>query len=957
MLPKAVRWLEQRYAQGHDWDMSKVQVIVPGARAGRRLLELLVERASGEPVRAMVPPEFLTVGALPEKLYSSDLAVADSLVSLLVRVSAMQELSLAQPEVIKAVVPEPPEPSDFASWLALAQDLTDLQTTLAAECVRLADVPERCAEAADLSFADHDRWQALATMQQAYESKLASHHLTDRDQARFAAVEELRVTSDKTLILLGTTDLNRINRQMLGLLQASRVIALIHAPQSEAGNFDELGCLQTHAWVDRRVEIAADQWRVVEQRRDQAFEIARIIGPDEQPGAINLGKKYRAREITIGLGDESVAPMTQRVLELAGVPARSGLGVSAQFSSPALMLASIRQFLRKRRLADFADLLRHPDMELYLRATAPTPEDESSESQVTRSVGQWLSLMDRYITDFLRGQNAGHWLGDPETIAPLKAVYDRVLALMPEHDADRRPLPEWSGTIAQMLKSIHGTRPLLRNDLKDRAIIAGLSAVAQTLRSLRTLPVDFAQQQRVNLFEAIGLALQQLAQAQIPPEPGENAIEMLGWLELPLDDAPALIVTGFNEGLIPQSKNADAFLPDGVRRILGLTDNSRRLARDAYALTAILSSRPDVVFIAGRRGAEGEPLLPSRLLLSCDADELPRRIARFYKKVPSTEAWSLLPAAAEARLHLILPTPLREPITELNVTAFGDYLACPYRFYLKHVLKLKSMDDTAVELDAMRFGSLAHEVLERLGRDAVSNTEQIEPMVRFFDHTLDQLVIQHFGDKPPAAVLVQREQLRYRLRYLALNQVRDHRAGWRILPSLVEKRLRLTLRVDDQPFSIVGRIDRIDLHPSLGYRVSDYKTGDSAKKPDAVHRRKSARGSEQREWISLQLPLYRELLRVHAGVDAAMPMSLGYINLCKDTDKIGFSQASWDEQELRQAMDVAQRVIRNVRAGIFWPPADPPDFPDEFTSLCCDDVPERRTLIQRSSLGAARGES
>lgn len=950
MLPRAVLWLERRFARGHDWDMSDVLVVVPGARAGRRLLELLVERASHEPVRAMVPPEFLTAGALPEKLYSCDLAVADSLVSLLVRMAVMREISQSQPEVLGAVIPQPPEPSDFAGWLALAQDLAELQSTLAAECVRLADVPERCAQASDFSFADHERWQALASMQRAYESTLASHGLTDRDQARFAAVEQLRVSTDKSVVLLGTTDLNRVNRQMLGLLEPSRLFALIHAPQHEANNFDELGCLRTDAWVNRRVEIAPEQWRVVEQRRDQAFEIARIIGPDDRPDAINLGRKYRAREITIGLGDESAAPMTQRVLELAGVPARSGLGVGAQVSSPALMLSSIRQFLRTRRLADFADLLRHPDIEGYLRATAPPPVHESSESQVTRSVGQWLSLMDRYITDFLRGQSAGQWLGDPDTFAPLKAVYDRVIALLPEHDADRRPLHEWSSVVAQMLETIHGMRPLLRNDAKDRAIIAGLSSVAATLRSLRTLPLDFAQQQPVNLSEALGLLLQQLAQVQIPPEPGENAIEMLGWLELPLDDAPALIVTGFNEGLIPQSKNADAFLPDGVRRVLGLTDNSRRLARDAYAMTAILHSRPDVVFVAGRRGAEGEPLLPSRLLLSCDPGELPGRIERFYKQSPLAEAWSLLPTRSESRLQLIFPEPLAAPITELHVTAFADYLACPYRFYLKHVLKLRGMEDTAVELDAMRFGSLAHEVLEGLGRDAVSHTEQIEPMVRFFDHTLEQSVIKLFGDKPPAAVLVQREQLRHRLRFLALNQVRDHRAGWRILPTLVEKRLSLTLQVDGQPFSIVGKIDRVDLHPSLGYRVSDYKTGDSAKKPDAVHRKRSARDSERREWISLQLPLYRELLRVHSAVDATLLVSLGYINLCKDTDKIGFSQAPWDEQDLREAMDVAEGVIRNIRAGVFWPPADPPDFPDDFTSICCDEVPERRTLIARSRM-------
>ena len=46
-----------------------------------------------------------------------------------------------------------------------------------------------------------------------------------------------------------------------------------------------------------------------------------------------------------------------------------------------------------------------------------------------------------------------------------------------------------------------------------------------------------------------------------------------------------------------------------------------------------------------------------------------------------------------------------EPVTELPVTAFRDYLTCPFRFYLRRILKLQAADDSAAELDGAQFGS------------------------------------------------------------------------------------------------------------------------------------------------------------------------------------------------------------------------------------------------------------
>ena len=76
--------------------------------------------------------------------------------------------------------------------------------------------------------------------------------------------------------------------------------------------------------------------------------------------------------------------------------------------------------------------------------------------------------------------------------------------------------------------------------------------------------------------------------------------------------------------------------------------------------------------------------------------------------------------------------------------------------------------------------------------------------------------------------MIQIEQLRSRFRALARWQAQQSRDGWRVVRAGVEAKLAAALDVDGEPFTITGRIDRIDRHPEQGCRILDYKTADSA---------------------------------------------------------------------------------------------------------------------------------
>src|SRR5206468_3131417 len=150
---------------------------------------------------------------------------------------------------------------------------------------------------------------------------------------------------------------------------------------------------------------------------------------------------------------------------------------------------------------------------------------------------------------------------------------------------------------------------------------------------------------------------------------------------------------------------ADAFLPDRLRCELGVLHNERRFARDAYAASVLAHSRKELRVIAARRDTKRDPLQPSRLLFACPDDVLIRRAQRLFgdNKTPTAARRMLLapnvPILKKSLFEVPQPEISGEMLERISVTRFKTYLACPYRYYLRHVRKLETVDDQARELD------------------------------------------------------------------------------------------------------------------------------------------------------------------------------------------------------------------------------------------------------------------
>ena len=100
----------------------------------------------------------------------------------------------------------------------------------------------------------------------------------------------------------------------------------------------------------------------------------------------------------------------------------------------------------------------------------------------------------------------------------------------------------------------------------------------------------------------------------------------------------------------------------------------------------------------------------------------------------------------------------------------------------------------------------------------------------------------------------------------------------------------------------------------------------------------------KQEWVDLQLPLYRHLVKEVAAVADAdfNRVTTGYVLMPKKLEDVGFDPANWQPEELHAADELARDIIRKIRMSQYWPPVEkPPKFSDAYAAICQDNAFEQ----------------
>lgn len=847
-------------------------VVVPTAQSGRRLREGLAERGGCLAPRVVTPGFFLrSEGAAPDA------------VELLGWVEVLE--SVTDWQAYGAAFPVAPGQGEAPGWsFGLARSLAGVRRVLQENALSIGGAAKRLAETHEAA-----RWQALAGLEREVEKRLTAWGFRSRSMILAKGGVEWPEGLEQ-VVLAGVADLGGA---MVRELAAAphRVRVLVGAPESEGEWFDEWGrptlewAGRALAWPEKgNVSLVADP-------RVEASEAVRLVA-EAQTGSGDLA---------LGSADPETAGELVRAFGRAGWVAHDP---SQRVVQPLTgWLRAWRAFYSRPDAAAAIDLLGHP-------MTGPLAGGKRAQRVTALSMAR-----DRWLV-----RDAGD----------LERAFERA-----GRDSERELL-ELAG---ETMKSLGGRAASFRRD----GFAAGMRRILPALARAGADTVEAEE-----WLEAIGPAARRVDRepgfwldllAATLSEAGEAApegrmVDVQGWLELLHEPGSHLVICGMNEGMVPGRASTDAWLPESTRRCLGLAADGTRAARDAYLLRAMIECRRSggrVDLLLAKASAGGDALLPSRLLLAADDEELAGRVKLLFREVEPPD--SSLPWTLD-EVWKWRPREL-EPGERLSVTAFPAYLACPFRYYLKHVVGMEQPEPERIEWNARDFGTVTHEVVERWGRDGkareFSKSEAIEAWVH---EALDRVIAEWFGATVPLALQIQREALRQRLSWFARVQAVERASGWRVR----EVETKFTLALDG--FTVVGRADRIDVHDDGRRRVLDYKTGsvdrggvEAAHRTGVTARTRlpahlegvdavicDVKGKSKR-WKNLQLALYAEALE---NID-----EVGYFTL--GSTEADVQVAMWDSfggPDRESALACARWVAGQVRKGVFWPPAERVTYDD-----------------------------
>lgn len=830
---------EVRRTPGGAPSLKHLIVVVPTAQSGRELRRALVEAAGDGPARAIVPPRVIEPSRL---VVPPEGSLSEAPRQVVLGRLAMLLTDSATPEAWRA--------ASFAQGVAKGRLLIGLWRELESGGLRAEDVAAR-KELFDGTLAPEDelrRWREIAEIEARLEADLAACSLATSARLRQAAIANpTPPAGTEKIILPALLDANPFVIRWLERVPLPVETWLPFDP-ALANLFDPFGrakgLLRLPPIPDDRIHLLRDPAALA----DKALA---LLAATTAPG----------RGATLGLLDPALWETLDAAARARRVPIHNP-ATRPLASTPLGRLAALLG-------SDGAD----PDYTLVAARLRQSDIRRHLASQ-TLPVERALEQLDRIQNDYLpRTQSALrdaclHRRARNQPAEALEAALDALDQLL--------ALPDR----LQRLRRVLAARPLSAAPA-DRLLSAAAQSLLDLHRETTSEPLAALDPKASDTLFAAGLS-----HAHFRTEPDRpDALVTAGWLELLWSPEPTLIALGFNEGIVPDAIVGHPFLPDSLRRALGLITNDDRLRRDTALLTALLDARPTgtVHLLLASLSKQSDPLKPSRLLTAEAGEHLPDRVKALYQdpESPPPEPPATLPK------EWLLSPPEPDFSQGLRVTDIDLYRQCPLTFLLQLLIRGDRLADRAVELDERAFGTCAHAILEAFAKHGPADSPDASAIESFLLRELEQR-FRAFPSRTPVLDL-QYDLIRRRLRTFARWQAQQSAEGWRILES------ETSIRGELEGFNLRGKIDRIDRHAGSGkIRLIDYKTG----RPDED---------------SLQLQIYA-LLAGHPDAE------LCFLPLAAADHSDASLQPVAPKLPLPEARDQAVQFLQAIRARRWWPP-------------------------------------
>lgn len=747
----------------------------------------------------------------------------------------------------------------------VAAELADIRRILGANALSFSDVAEKVGSilTGDLADVEIERWQKLAGLESRYFAALQLRGKRDR-------VAALKDELTKPIEFPGIEE--AVVACVLDPLPVMNIVL-------EKSN---LPVTELVPDVSSAPELKMSQIAASGTAASEAAKIASLfasVKPDEALPALCLA-------------DPETFPEIQGALRAKGLKVHNPSAMALSTSSLGHLAHQLAALARTSSYSVFSAFVRGGDVRRWLKAELKIDDAKLTAALVDLDNRQ-QQLIPAKVDDIAS-----------KTEHTLRAIFELVKVQLRKRG------------MRQILASIFSTLALDERDERSREFAAAAEAVNGLIDECfaKDVPRDLA----LELFE------RRLGETTYSLEPDEgDTILTDGWLELPFLDADEVTISGFAEGKVPESVVGHAFLPDSLRRGLGLVDNTARTARDKTILAMTLACRETAAVTVHFHSVDGkgDVMKPSRLLFDCkDDEELVRRVIALYATRAGTGETP--PADLPDRWKIKLPVPPEyAELRKTSPSSLDLYMHCPFTYLLRKTYN-ESEDYRAEELDASEFGNLAHDALEAWGQGELKDSADADAIAAVLEEKVDSILVERFGLEIPAIVALQGESVKRRLRRFAALQAARAADGWRVMAT--ERKMKVAYGHT----VVAGRCDRIDFNERTGeWCVIDYKTWDSAARAAAFETKKDG----ARVWKSLQLPLYCAMLDADPDFPEAKRerITASYCILAKTVADTCYSE-SFSGADVPDAEAKVKELVDGIERGVFWPATDTSEWRWDF---------------------------
>ena len=378
----------------------------------------------------------------------------------------------------------------------------------------------------------------------------------------------------------------------------------------------------------------------------------------------------------------------------------------------------------------------------------------------------------------------------------------------------------------------------------------------------------------------VRLFLKDLAERHITVTAGSpfKGVQIMGVIESMNLDFDAIIMPSMNEGVFPASSSKDLFLNTVIRDEVGLpTYRERESLYGLYFKSAVSSARG--VFISYLREEEESKNLPSRFIekekfrTGVLGMNEPDQQFNFFFNLSEIKRKNL-PEREIRKTPQIMRVMLETAITQ---GVLKDYIECPYRFYLRRVLRIKERDAVSEEFEGLKIGTIVHSAI----RDFVKEMYRIENLKldvddlwKIFENKLNDAFIKEH----PSGFdeILGFRALKESLSYFLDNEITRRDEGWRTEGKYLEMKCETLFNLGDgRNVKLAGTIDRIDVKDDR-FLIIDYKTG---KTPTSANIFKFEKNPSE-----LQLPLYTFIFSDKNSIHLSAIAGMAYYDLKESFD-------------------------------------------------------------------------